>query len=168
VIRNILRSDRDDLAAVATVSANGTELGIDPNFDRSPLPGSSKKVLIRWDQPSTLYWALCNPAPPDMRGRETSKIRNTLAVFTSPDLRKWTKRSVLLHHPDAVNHAFQYPDWIVEGVDMLVVSRTAYDDELGGAARAHDANYLTFHRVREFRQLANVANSESPRRLNTP
>jgi hypothetical protein len=156
VVRNILRSDRDDLAAVASVSADGKELSIDPNFDRSPLPGSSKKVLVRWDEPSMLYWALSNPAPPEMKGRETSKIRNTLAVFTSPDLRDWTKRAVLLHHPDTVNHAFQYPDWIVEGDDMLVVSRTAYDDGLGGAARAHDANYLTFHRVREFRRLANV------------
>jgi hypothetical protein len=81
-------------------------------------------------------------------------VRNTLAVFTSPDLRRWTKRTVLLHHPDPVNHAFQYPDWVIDGDDMLVASRTAYDDGLGGAARAHDANYLTFHRVRQFRQLA--------------
>jgi hypothetical protein len=156
VVRNILRSDRDDLAAVATVSANGAHLSIDPNFDRSPLPGSSKKVLIRWDEPSQLYWALSNPAPPGMKGRETSKIRNTLAVFTSPDLRVWTKRVVLLHHPDAEYHAFQYPDCVIEGEDLLVASRTAYDDGLGGAARAHDANYLTFHRVRGFRQLATV------------
>ena len=156
VVRNILRSDRDDLAAVASVSADGKELSIDAKFDRSPLPGSSKKVLIRWDEASKLYWALSNPAPPEMKGRETSKVRNTLAVFTSPDLREWTKRAVLLHHPDAVNHAFQYPDWIVEGDDMLVASRTAYDDGLGGAAKAHDANYLTFHRVRDFRRLAKV------------
>ena len=156
VVRNILRSDRDDLAAVASVSGDGKELSIDPKFDRSPLPGSSKKVLIRWDEASKLYWALSNPAPPEMTGRETSKVRNTLAVFTSPDLREWTKRAVLLHHPDAVNHAFQYPDWIVEGDDMLVASRTAYDDGLGGAAKAHDANYLTFHRVRDFRRLAKV------------
>jgi hypothetical protein len=156
VVRNILRSDRDDLAAVASVSADGKGLSIDPKFERSPLPGSSKKVLIRWDEASKVYWALSNPAPPEVKGRETSKVRNTLAVFTSPDLRDWTKRAVLLHHPDAVYHAFQYPDWIVEGDDLLVASRTAYDDGLGGAARAHDANYLTFHRVREFRRLAAV------------
>jgi hypothetical protein len=156
VMRNILRSDRDDLAAVATVTANGEHLSVDPKFDRSPLPGSSKKVLIRWDEPSKLYWALSNPAPAEMKGRETSKVRNTLAVFTSPDLRVWTKRAVLLHHPDAVYHAFQYPDWVTDGEDLLVASRTAYDDGLGGAARAHDANYLTFHRVRGFRQLVTV------------
>jgi hypothetical protein len=154
VLRNVLRSDRDDLAAVATVSADGKELSIDPTFDRSALPGSSKKVLVRWDEPSKRYWALSNPASPEIKGRETSKVRNTLAVFTSSDLRQWAKRAVLLHHPDPVNHAFQYPDWVIDGDDMLVASRTAYDDGLGGAARAHDANYLTFHRVRHFRQLA--------------
>jgi hypothetical protein len=60
---------------------------------------------------------------------------------------------VLLHHPDPVKHAFQYPDWLIEGDDLVVLSRTAYDDRLGGAATAHDANYLTFHRFRDFREL---------------
>ena len=41
----------------------------------------------------------------------------------------------------------------MEGDDLLVASRTAYDDGLGGARRAHDANYLTFHRIPVFRQL---------------
>jgi hypothetical protein len=59
----------------------------------------------------------------------------------------------LLHHPDRVKHAFQYPDWVIEGDDMLVASRTAFDDGEGGAHRAHDANYLTFHRFKNFRQL---------------
>ena len=31
-------------------------------------------------------------------------------------------------------------------------SRTAYDDGLGGAHNAHDANYLTFHRIADFRK----------------
>ena len=34
------------------------------------------------------------------------------------------------------------------------VARTAYDDGLGGAPNAHDANYLTFHRVANFRRLS--------------
>jgi hypothetical protein len=62
-------------------------------------------------------------------------------------------RCVLLHHPDWEHHAFQYPDWTIEGEDLLVASRTAYDDGLGGAVRAHDANYLTFHRFSKFRRL---------------
>ncbi len=153
VVRNILRSDRDDLAAVATVSADGKSLTVDPEFDRTALPGSSKKFLIRWDEPSGLYWALSNPPPPGTSAEEAKAMRNTLALFSSKDLRDWTLRCVLLHHPDHEKHAFQYPDWIVEGDDLLVASRTAFDDGLGGAHRAHDANFLTFHRFEKFREL---------------
>jgi hypothetical protein len=65
-------------------------------------------------------------------------------------------RCVLLHHPDSKTHAFQYPDYVIEGDDLLVASRTAYDDDVGGAHTAHDANYLTFHRFPRFRQLTMV------------
>jgi hypothetical protein len=153
VIRNILRSDRDELAAVTTISADGRSQTIDAAFDRISLPGSSKKLLIRWDEPSRLYWALSNPPLPSSEAKGATGARNTLALFSSPDLREWTMRCVLLHHPDRAKHAFQYPDWTIEEEDLLVVSRTAYDDGLGGAARAHDANFLTFHRFPNFRRL---------------
>jgi hypothetical protein len=153
IVRNLLRSHRDDLAAVATASADGALLSVDPTFDRTELPGSSKKVLIRWDEPSKQYWALSNPPGEGVDPADANKARNTLALFSSDDLRRWTRRSVLLHHPDREKHAFQYPDWIVEGDDLLVASRTAYDDGAGGAARAHDANFLTFHRFENFREL---------------
>ena len=152
IVRNLLRTNRDDTVAVSTLNADGTALAIDKEFDRAMLPGSSKKILVRWDEPSQLYWALTNPTPPNTPIKETSNIRNRLCIFSSPDLRIWTCRKVLLHHPDPKFHAFQYPDWIVEGDDLLVVSRTAYDDGFGGAHRAHDANFLTFHRVQGFRR----------------
>jgi hypothetical protein len=153
VMRNILRSNHDDTAAVTTISADGKAQYIDPAFDRTSLPGSSKKVLIRGDEPSQLYWAVSNPPPPNNPDKQSTGTRNTLAMFSSPDLHKWELRCILLHHPDREFHAFQYPDWLVEGEDLLVASRTAYDDGMGGARRAHDANFLTFHRFPNFRKL---------------
>jgi len=153
VIRNMLRSNLDDTAAVATVSRDGQSLAIDPTFDRASLPGSSKKLLIRWDGKAQLYWALSNPSLSGDDGQLPTTVRNTLALYSSPDLREWTLCCVLLHHPDSQKHAFQYPDFVIEGDDLLVASRTAFDDGLGGAHRAHDANYLTFHRFRNFRRL---------------
>jgi hypothetical protein len=150
-VRNILRSDQDDLAAVTTTSADGAGQSIDKEFDRTPLPGASKKLMIRWDEASKSYYALSNPPHPHNTSKEARSARNTLALFKSPDLRDWTMQSVLLHHPDREKHAFQYPDWIIEGEDLLVASRTAYDDNQTGAHRAHDANYLTFHRFPNFR-----------------
>ena len=160
VVRNVLRSNRESLAAVTTVSEDGQTQRIDPEFDRAEIRGASKKMLIRWDEPSQLYWALTNPTPEEMSDKEATRTRNVLAAYTSPDLKEWTQRRTLLSHDDAGHHAFQYPDWIVEGEDMLIASRTAYDDGEGGAHRAHDANYLTFHRVERFREMAKARSND--------
>ena len=157
VVRNILRSNHDDTAAVTTVSSDGKVQSIDPDLDRIPLPGSSKKVEIRWDKSSGLYWALSNLPHASNNKKPEATARNTLAIFSSPNLRTWTLRSILLHHPDSKYHAFQYPDWLIEGDDLLVASRTAFDDGCGGAHSAHDANFLTFHRFPNFRRMTMAA-----------
>jgi hypothetical protein len=59
----------------------------------------------------------------------------------------------LLHHPDTTTHGFQYVDWLIEGDDLIAACRTAFDDDLGGAHNHHDANFLTFHRWTNFREL---------------
>ena len=64
--------------------------------------------------------------------------------------------SVLLHHPDVIKHGFQYVDFQFESDDIIFVSRTAFDDEFGEADNCHNANYFTFHRVPNFRELANI------------
>jgi len=48
-----------------------------------------------------------------------------------------------------LHHAWQYVDWVFDGDDLVAASRTAYGD----SHNFHDANYLTFHRVRHFRTL---------------
>lgn len=82
------------------------------------------------------------------------RTRNTVALIASADLRNWEIREVLLHHPDVAHHGFQYPDWCFDGEDLIVISRTAYDDGLGGADNQHNANLITFHRFESFRELA--------------
>ena len=39
-----------------------------------------------------------------------------------------------------------------DGRDIIFLSRTAYDDGLGGAHNNHDANYLTFHRLKNYKK----------------
>jgi hypothetical protein len=80
-------------------------------------------------------------------------VRNALALMCSPDLRAWTMRCVVLYHPDPAKHGFQYVDWLFEDEDMIVVSRTAFVTGPDEPPRQHDANYLTFHRLEDFRQL---------------
>jgi hypothetical protein len=80
-----------------------------------------------------------------------------LALTRSPDLKTWETRCILLYHPQQDTHGFQYVDWQIEGEDLLVVSRTSYDDSEGPRThRSHDANFLTFHRFPEFRTLSSA------------
>jgi hypothetical protein len=117
-------------------------------------PGGCKKFTIRLDAKSHKYWSLVNHVPPSQQGSNPERTRNTLALTFSTDLRHWTVQSIVLQHPDPENHAFQYVDWQFEGDDIIAVSRTAFDDGLGGAHNQHDANYLTFHRFKNFRGLS--------------
>lgn len=159
---DILRVDdgaAGERAAVVKISADGQRGAFDAAKDFVRFPGGAKKFTIRFDARTGRYWSLVNDVMP-ARGRVAvpGGIRNTLSLVSSADLREWTVRCVLLHHPDREHVAFQYPDWQFEGEDLIAAIRTAHDDGLGGASRGHDANFITFHRIRDFRRLT-VADS---------
>lgn len=155
-IVNILRVDyppKGGKAAVVRLSADGATATFDPETDFIDFPGGGKKFTIRPDRKTGCYWALTNYVPPRHRDGNPERTRNTLALVRSENLRDWSVRSIVLYHPDPSRHGFQYVDWLVDGDDVVAVSRTAYDDGLGGAENQHDANYITFHRLRNFREL---------------
>jgi hypothetical protein len=142
-------------AAVVSVSADGKTASFDPATGFVDLPGAAKKFAIRRDPAAgskPVWWMLSNAVPPAFNGKaKPASLRNTLVLSRSENLRDWERRSVILHHPDHLKHGFQYVDWLFDGDDLVVVSRTAGDDATGGAHNFHDANFLTFHRVTGFR-----------------
>ncbi len=133
---------------VATLRLKDGALHFDGTL--AAFPGGAKKFVIRFDPKTKRYWTLSNPAPAGVK--DPASIRNTLALLSSKDLREWKLERVVLQHPDSAKHAFQYPDWQFDGKDMVAAVRTAADDEDGGAPRGHDANFLTFHRILNFRK----------------
>ena len=155
------------IAAVVNISDDGKKASFDPRTGFIKFPGGTKKFAIRHDPTTNLYWTLSNIISPWDAGGNPSSIRNTLALMSSPDMRNWTVRSIVLYHPDTKCHAFQYVDWLFEGDDLIAVSRTAYDDGQGGAHNAHDANYLTFHRIEDFRTLTMDDSAESWKQAKT-
>lgn len=166
-IVNVLRVDykpEGGVAAILHVSDDGRSAQFSPDQDIIDFPGGATKFTIRHDGRTNLYWTLSNFTPEFHRDTPAPSTRNTLALASSPDLRNWTVQSVVLYHADAKHHGFQYVDWLFEGSDMIAASRTAYDDGLGGAHQFHDANYLTFHRIRNF-HLLKMADS-TPEYLN--
>jgi hypothetical protein len=153
---DILRVDvktQPEFAAIVHLGADHKTLTFDPARDFIEFPGGCKKFTIRFDPVTKQYWTLSNLVAPNEKVVGPGGTRNTLALCSSDDLQQWTIKSVVLHHPDRKFHAFQYVDWIFDVDDLLVCSRTAYDDGLGGAHNAHDANFLTFHRIEKFRTL---------------
>jgi hypothetical protein len=137
---------------VVRISADGKTATFDPATDFIPFPGGGKKFAIRFDPVSKKYWALASHVPKEFEGPNAASRRNTLALISSADLRTWEVNRIVLQHPDVKAHGFQYPDWHFDGDDLIAAVRTAFDEPDGGQAHnAHDANYLTFHRIAAFR-----------------
>lgn len=112
-------------------------------------PINMSKFKIAWDPKTLLYYAAGNRITTDMLEQ-----RNILSLVKSPDLIHWSLHRDLFNYcdngwpEDEKDVGFQYPDFIIEGEDMLLLSRTA----VNGAIRYHDSNYMTFHRIRNFRR----------------
>ncbi|WP_428664730.1 sialidase family protein [Runella sp.] len=157
VLRVDDRSTLEEKAAFVKISADGKTATFDQTTGFVKFPGGSKKFSIRYDPKSKLYWTIANYIPQEVKaanaGKNPASIRNTQALFSSKDLRNWNLHTILLQHPEVIKHGFQYVDWLFEGKDIIFLSRTAFDDDQGGAHNNHDANYLTFHRIKKFRKI---------------
>ena len=154
-IVDVLRVDTPgcpEKAAIVSLSEDGKTAAFDPATGFINFPGGAKKFTIRFDAKSDRYWSLATPVPErHQQAGRPGGIRNTLALTSSLDLTNWAVRCILLYHPDIAKHGFQYVDWQFEDDDIIAACRTAFDDEQGGARNNHDANFLTFHRITNFR-----------------
>ncbi len=77
--------------------------------------------------------------------------RDLLSLLRSSDLKSWEVVCNLMDYRgiDRQRIGFQYVDFEIDGNDILYLCRTA----LNGAHSFHDANYSTFHRIKDFRTL---------------
>jgi len=143
--------------AIVRVNDSGTISTFDPANGFKDFPGGGKKFTIRFDSLSNKYWTLSNYVPEAYRGIiPLDRVRNTLALCSSTDLMKWKVESTILHHSDTLKHGFQYVDWQFAAEDIIAVSRTAYDDGIGGANSHHNNNFFTFHRIKKFRSINGI------------
>ena len=160
---NLIRSNSAASSNYATIlHVTGTDaLSYNPATDWVEMPGGGKKFTVRYDKESKLYWSLTNPhtegtfshAGIYSDGLQLSLRRNQLVLISSPDLRTWTKKAVVLEDPDPFFHGFQYADWVVDGNDLAVVVRAAYPEKRGLPVRQHDANKFIFLKVKDFRNI---------------
>lgn len=109
--------------------------------------GSNSKFQLRRDPVGGGYYALVSERPVG----QPNNARNLLSLAVSDDLCSWriAKRLLDYRHLPPADVGFQYCDFLFDGDDILFVCRTAFNR----ANNYHDANYSTFHRLRNFREL---------------
>lgn len=149
---------RFEVGARCEVSANGRALSFDPQKGFVHFPGSQSKYTVRYDPVSRRYWSLVqkitNPYTGYLWEHSPNHQRNVLMLTSSADLATWTEHCAVLRWkegqlmPGQGKVGFQYVDWQFDGEDLVAVSRTSW-----GGRNYHDANYMTFHRIRGFRTL---------------
>lgn len=156
---NILRvasgKNLPEYVAIAKIGKDVTKLNFNSETGFIPFNGGSKKFTIRYDNKTKRYWTLVNYVDSLENGLAPASIRNKQVLCSSKDLKEWIQHETVLEHEEVKYHAFQYVDWIFDGDDIVLVSRTAYDDNTGGAYNAHNANYLTFHRLTNYAKMLN-------------
>lgn len=135
----------DGRAAVLAVDESDPEAQLSfVGYARMPA-GLNSKFQILFDVLSGYYVAVGNLPTASMPASQ----RNVLALFCSRDAMEWhLVKSIFDYRHEPVNEVgFQYPSFLIDGEDILLQVRTA----LNGARNYHDANYSTFHVVKNFR-----------------
>ena len=150
---------RFEVAAALRIAADGRSVEFDPARDYVHFIGGEAKFTIRFDEPSRRYWSIgskiTNPHTGYAWLYTPHHQRNVLSLTSSADLRHWEERCRLLRFREGQvvtkeesRVGFQYVDWQFDGDDLVAVCRLAWN-----GLNYHDANYITFHRVRRFRTL---------------
>ena len=143
---NVMRFGRYNTALVYEINTEDPDAPL--TFSHlMEFPANYSKFMIRFDEVSKYYYCVGTR----VYDKEKVKARNLLSLLRSPDLEKWEVVTDILDSRDKSENevGYQYPDFMIEGDDIKFLCRTAW----GGAHNYHDANYSTFHVIKNFRDL---------------
>lgn len=139
-VANVVISDGSPRSVALAYANEPDEMEFNAETGIGALPQLGK-LSIKYDPVTDKYWALSNTGQP----------RNVLSLFSSTDLEEFQFERDVLVGPSSRFHGFNYPDMVIEGDDIIFVSRTAWETDQGHSNRWHDANLFTFHRLVNFR-----------------
>lgn len=110
-------------------------------------PANNSKFEIVRDEKTGLYFTVATR----IIDREHAFARNLLSLMVSEDMVIWrTVRDIYDKLDcDKATTGFQYVDFFIEGDDILLLCRTAWN----GAHSFHDSNFSVFDRIKNFRSL---------------
>jgi hypothetical protein len=129
-----------------------------------PMPGGQLKFCVIWDDVSRMFWATANLVVDGQgafdwwqkggkRGNYTfaaagGNDRRFLMLQYSLDGLNWFQAGCVAQ-AGKISQSFMYARPVVDGDDLAIIARSSVT-----APNQHDADYATFHRVCNFRQLA--------------
>ncbi len=109
-------------------------------------PANYSKFSILYDDVSKRYYSVATR----IFDKSNLWARNLLSLMASDDLYNWRVAEDLLDYSaeDSKRIGFQYVDFLFDGDDLVYLCRTA----INGANDFHNSNYITFHRIKNFRK----------------
>ena len=122
-----------------------------------PMPGGQMKFFMLYDEQTQLYWLIGTQATDSMTrlellSKERYNIpcdeRQRLVLHFSKNCVDWCFAGIVAAGPSE-KQSRHYASMAFDGEDLVIVSRSG--DER--AASAHNGNFVSFHRVRNFRDL---------------
>ena len=119
----------------------------EPTLDKViDFPATASKFNIVFDEATRKYYAIVSYALDEPKTR-----RNLLSLICSEDLVSWSLCRHLIDRraDDPQMVGFQYVDFFIEGDDILYLCRTAVNN----ANNFHNSNHITFHRIKNFREV---------------
>ena len=132
---------------------------IDPDDPTAPIKyqktikcdGHHSKFIIQKDEPSGYYSSIISR----ITDKNKDYDRRLLSLVRSKELDEFELVCDLYDLRDRAEwneEGMQYVDFFFEGDDILFLSRTS----MNGGNNFHDANYSTFHRIKNFRTTPTV------------
>lgn len=122
-----------------------------------PLPGGHLRFHIVYDEQTKLYWLLGSQPTDSMRRVEflpedrdglPNNERNRMVLHFSKNMVDWCFAGVV-SLTDSQKQVRSYASMDIDGDDLVILSRSG--DER--SKNSHDSNLITFHRVKNFRDL---------------
>lgn len=122
-----------------------------------PMPGGQMKFYVLYDEKTRLYWLLSTQATDSMRRIEylpedryniPCDQRDRLTLHFSTNMVDWIFAG-LVDKGHSAKESRHYASMAIDGEDLIITSRSGDAD----CMNAHNANMITFHRVKNFRDL---------------
>ncbi|MDR2676258.1 MAG: glycoside hydrolase [Opitutaceae bacterium] len=122
-----------------------------------PFPGGQMRFHVLYDEKTKLYWLLGSQATDSMSRVETlhpdrydlpNNERHRLVLHFSKNMVDWCFAG-LVAAGAGYKESRHYAAMDIDGDDLVILSRSGDEN----ARTAHDGNLITFHRVRNFRDL---------------